>query len=79
MIPYFAYEGAMARAERTIKRLWILILVLILCLVGTNAGWIIYESQFTDEVVTIEQEGQTDGGGSNFFNGTGELTINGES
>ena len=61
MIPYFAHEGEMARAERMNKRLWIVILVLIICLVGTNAGWIVYESQFTDEVTTTEIEAQQDG------------------
>lgn len=61
MIPYYAHEGEMARAERMNKRLWIVILVLIICLVGTNAGWIVYESQFTDEVTTTEIEAQQDG------------------
>ena len=75
MIPYFAHEGAMARAERTIKRLWILILVLILCLVGTNAGWIIYESQFTDEIITQEVD---TGDGTAVVSGTGDA-IYGES
>ena len=40
MIPYIAFESATARQERTIKRLWIICLVLIFALVGTNAGWI---------------------------------------
>lgn len=78
MIPYYAHEGEMSRMERTNKRLWIVVIVLIVALIGTNVGWLIYESQFTDEIVTVEQEGQTDGGGNNYFNGTGELTINGE-
>lgn len=77
MIPYYAHEGGMARMERTNKRLWIIILVLIIALVGTNVGWVIYESQFED--IYIEQSGETDEGGSNYFNGTGELSIYGES
>ena len=72
MIPYYAHEGEMARAERMNKRLWIVILVLILCLVGTNAGWIIYESQFTDEVVTVEQDSQT--GTNNFIGHDGDIS-----
>ena len=78
-IPYFAHEGEMVRMERANKRLWIVILVLIIALVGTNAGWIVYESQFVDEQISIEQDGETDGGGNNYFNGTGELMIYGES
>ena len=53
-LPFFAHESAMSRMERANKRLWIIILILILALVGTNAGWICYESQFTDEVITQE-------------------------
>lgn len=77
-IPFYAHESAMSRMERANRRLWIIILILILALVGTNAGWVFYESQFTDEVTTIEQTGETDGGGNNYFNGTGELTVYGE-
>lgn len=39
-IPYVAYEFAMARNERTVKRLWITILTLIFLLVGTNCAWL---------------------------------------
>lgn len=51
-IPYFVHEGEMARAERTNRRLWALVVLLIVLLVGTNAGWFIYESQFQDVVIT---------------------------
>lgn len=54
MIPYIAFESATSRQERTIKRLWILCLVLIVALLGTNAGWIYYENSFEDVVVTQE-------------------------
>lgn len=59
MIPYIAFESATSRQERTIKRLWILCLMLIIALLGTNAGWIYYESSFEDVVVT--QEATADG------------------
>ena len=62
MIPYFAHEGEMCRMERTNKRLWILILVLIVALIGSNAGWIYYESQFVDTETTVEQQVETDDG-----------------
>lgn len=53
-VPYIVHEGAMARMERTIKRLWILVILLAVFLVGTNAAWIYYESQF--ETVETTQE-----------------------
>lgn len=71
-IPYFAHEGEMARMERANKRLWVIILVLIVCLVGSNAMWIVYENQFED--IVIQQDANTDGGGSNYMNGTGEFS-----
>lgn len=53
-VPYIVHEGAMARLERTNRRLWILCIIMFLALVITNAGWIYYESQFTEEVMTTE-------------------------
>ena len=54
-VPYVVYEGEMARNERTIKKLFIALIVTIICLVGTNVCWMIYESQF--ETVTYGQDG----------------------
>lgn len=42
-VPYLVHEGVLARMERTIKRLWILCIVLIVLFVGTNAGWLYNE------------------------------------
>lgn len=39
-IPYYAHEGIVARMERANRRLWILCIVLIILLAGTNAAWI---------------------------------------
>ena len=72
MIPYFAHEGEMARMERANKRLWIVVILLIVCLVGSNLAWVIYESQFQD--VVIEQDADTSFGGNNYMNGTGEFS-----
>lgn len=52
-VSYLAFESVTTRLERTIKRLWILIIILIIALVGTNASWIYYESQW--EVVETTQ------------------------
>ena len=45
-IPYVVHELAMARSERTVKRLWITILTLIFLFVGSNCAWLWYEAQF---------------------------------
>ena len=76
-VPYVVHESDMARLERTIKRLWILLLVLIALLAGSNAAWIYCESQFSVETTSTEIEQDTDGGGNNYvvggdFNGETE-------
>ena len=63
-IPYYAFEAALSRMERTIKRLWILALVLIGLLLATNAGWIYYESQFEEITITADQI--ADSGSNNY-------------
>lgn len=69
-VPFAAHEAALARSERHNKRLWIVILVLIGALIGTNLAWIIYESQF-EVVETWEQEviQDADNGENNFIGG----------
>ena len=61
MIPYTIHESDMARMERQLKRLWIVLIMTILLLVATNAGWIVYESQFED-VVTETYTSEADNG-----------------
>lgn len=54
MIPFYVHEGEVYRLERANRRLFILMLIVFLAFITTNAGWIIYESQFEDVVVTQE-------------------------
>ena len=57
-VPYIVHESTMARAERTAKRLWITVLVLIFLLVGSNCAWSWYENQFEDiEIVQENADG----------------------
>ena len=68
-IPYIAHEAAIARMERTNKRLWIVVIILIAALLATNLAWTLYESQF-ETVVTTEIEQDTgDGNGNNYIVG----------
>ena len=64
------FEGAMARLERSNKRLFILTVILTLLLFATNFGWIVYESQFAvTESTVIQAEQDADGNGSNYIVG----------
>lgn len=67
--PNYYADIIAAQAERTTRRLWILCILLIVLLVATNSAWLWYESQFTDEVTTIEAEQTSDGGGNNYVVG----------
>ncbi len=69
-IPYFCHEAIMARMERTIRRLWILCIILIVLLAGSNAAWIWYENQWEDVVVTQENAD----GYNNYIGNDGDIT-----
>lgn len=58
-------------AERTIRRLWVIIILLIVLLFGSNAAWIYYESQFADE--SWSYEATADNGSNAIANGEGEV------
>lgn len=67
-VPYIVHEGDMSRLERQLKRLWIVILVLIFMLVGSNCAWLWYESQF-ETVETVQEVVQEADNGENHFIG----------
>ena len=71
-VSYLVHESIMVRQERTIRRLWILCLVLIIALIGTNLAWTVYENGFTDTVITQ----QNDAGYNNYIGNDGDI-ING--
>ena len=74
-VPYIVHESAMARAERSAKRLWTVIILLIVLLVGTNGAWLWYESQFeTVETVKVTQENAD--GYNNYIGNDGDI-VNG--
>lgn len=74
-IPYIVYEGTMVRFERTIKRLWILCIIMFIALVVSNGMWVYYESQFAVEETT-EVTQRNDGGNNNYIGNDGDI-ING--
>ena len=75
-VPYIVHESIMARFERTNKRLWIVIIILIAALVGSNLGWIYYESQY--EVTETSIDAEQDGNGIN-IGGGGDISYGAES
>lgn len=71
-VSYIAFESVCSRFERTIKRLWILVIILTVLLVGTNCAWLWYESQFQYvETSTESYEADATDGGVAIANGDG--------
>ena len=55
-VPYIVHECAVARLERVIKRMWVLVLALIIILCVSNVAWIWWESQYQTIEAAITQE-----------------------
>ena len=64
-------ERGMALAERTIERLWILTLLLVILLVGSNGAWLYYESSFEDTEITQDVD---TGNGDATVTGIGDIS-----
>lgn len=73
-VPYVAHQSAVARQERQMRRMWIVILLLICALIGTNLAWVIYNSQFeiVEESVMVEQDNES--GDNNYIGNNGDIT-----
>ena len=79
-IPFAAHESAMARAERHIKALiWVIVLLIVL-LVGSNGAWLWYENQFevveetTTETIVTQDNAE---GYNNYIGNDGDI-VNGK-
>ena len=78
-VPYVVHESSMTRVERQTKRLIAIIILLIVLLVGSNIGWLVYESQF-EMVETSSEEVVVDAGSNgvaNYIGNDGDI-YNGE-
>lgn len=56
MIPYFAHEAEVMRQEKHMKRLWIALVISILCILISNLVWIWYINQY--DFVSYDQDGE---------------------
>lgn len=64
----YIHDAYIAMAERTIKRFWILCVIMFLALVGSNLAWLYNDSQYADEETTTIDTTQ-DGSGINIVGG----------
>lgn len=73
-VSFVAFESVCSRFERTIKRLWILVIILTVLLVGTNCAWLWYESQFQYVETSETYEADATDGGVAIANGDGVVS-----
>lgn len=74
-IPYIAFEAEMARHEREKLRLVKALIVAILVIFISNAGWLLFFNQFDYAIDTVTQE--LDSGNANYIGADGTIN-NGE-
>lgn len=67
-VPYVVYEGTMARFERTIKRLIIVIIVSVVMLFASNMAWLYVWNLYDYSDVTIDSQ---DGGNASYIGASG--------
>jgi hypothetical protein len=77
-VPFVVYQATAARQERQIRRMWIVILLLICALIGTNLSWIVYENSFEETVTTEEIIVNADNNGNANYIGQDGNIYNGE-
>lgn len=69
-VPYIIVESMLTRMERTIKRLWIALLIVIALCAGVIFTWIYYENQF--QTTEITQDVDTGDGDNTTVIGIGD-------
>lgn len=65
----FNLEVLRSMAERTIRKLWVLIIILVVLLFATNTLWVIHEMSYEDYTITQEVEQDADNGENLFVGG----------
>lgn len=76
-VTYLAFESSQARLERINTKLWVVIIILVVALIGSNAGWIYWESQW-QYVQTETNIDATQDGDNNYLSG-GDMYYGAES
>ena len=71
-VPYIVHESEVARLERTIKKMFILVVILIAVVFGSNALWLYEWNQYEyeDQEISYEQDGE----GTNVIGAGNEVT-----
>ena len=55
-VPFFVFESEITRAEKRFKKMFIALVISIVCILLSNAAWLCYESLY--DTITYDQDGQ---------------------
>jgi len=79
-VPYIVYEGEMARQERQIKRLIMMLTIMLVLLFASNMAWLYVWNQYeyVDETTETTIKATQDGEGVNIVGGE-DITYGSES
>lgn len=75
-VSYYVHENLRAQMVSANTKWFILVLVLVVLLAGSNAFWVVRETQFATETTEIEVKTE-DGGNANYIGNDGDI-YNGE-
>lgn len=75
-VPLAAHEADMSRMERTIKRLWLGLLIAMAIIAVSNIAWIVYLSQYDFEGYEISADND---GTANYIGNDGDIYNGGKS
>lgn len=75
-VPLVAHEADMSRMERTIKRLWLGLLIAMAIIAVSNIAWIVYLSQYDFEGYEVSADND---GTANYIGNDGDIYNGSES
>lgn len=78
-VPYIVFESTICRFDRVIKRLWVIILILVFLLLGTNLAWLYHEQQFEQATETTVEQRADDESDNSFIGGDNNVGVSEDS
>ena len=72
-VPYIVHESVVSKMERTVKRLWILCIIMFVSVILTNAIWICYECTYERSTTTTITRDIDTGSGDASVSGIGNV------
>lgn len=72
-VPLAVHENLRAQSNVDKRRLWIVVIILIVLLFGSNLAWLIYESQFDSVTTRLEATQENDDGYNSYIGNDGDI------